>query len=391
MRKMIVVIVLVSALFHIANGADKIPVSSSGEDTALGRRFITAQWKIDPRCVLARGPSNSFDSNVVGDPCIVWDDAINSWRMFYFAAGRDTSGSCATTGIAKSRSAEEIGPGDWEKLGPIEFVNPEVLMNPRGHHKFWIILNPYEYNTPARIEGKYWAVFTVSTPEKHLQVAFTKRLSGPWTVREKPILSPDANFLDGKHCDTPTAYWFENKKTVAVFYKGYPKYTQEKTQPGSPFGSGTILAYWHPDDTLAKKVGVLQRPGQNEAWNQGWMSTPMIFYDKDNEQWYGLINGSPTAPLDDSHREPAPSLGGWVVCKGKELHNIWRPDTLNSPFKYPDDLTEKEREAGLGVNFWRHHLLVTPGGQARIFFNSGAYGKEQMYSLIRTTSEATTD
>jgi hypothetical protein len=51
--------------------------------------------------------------------------------------------------------------------------------------------------------------------------------------------------------------------------------------------------------------------------------------------------------------------------------------------EYPDDLTDKELEAGLGVNFWHHHLLVTPGGKTRIFFNSGAYGKEQMYSLIR--------
>ncbi len=32
--------------------------------------------------------------------------------------------------------------------------------------------------------------------------------------------------------------------------------------------------------------------------------------------------------------------------------------------------------------FWRHHLLVTSEGQARIYFNSGPYGHEQMYSLV---------
>jgi hypothetical protein len=37
---------------------------------------------------------------------------------------------------------------------------------------------------------------------------------------------------------------------------------------------------------------------------------------------------------------------------------------------------------GIGVNFWRHYLLVTPKGQVRIFFNSGTYGTEQMYSLV---------
>jgi hypothetical protein len=45
-------------------------------------------------------------------------------------------------------------------------------------------------------------------------------------------------------------------------------------------------------------------------------------------------------------------------------------------------LAAPEIDAGLGVNFWRHYLLVTPGGNIRIFFNSGPYGKEQMYSLV---------
>jgi hypothetical protein len=44
--------------------------------------------------------------------------------------------------------------------------------------------------------------------------------------------------------------------------------------------------------------------------------------------------------------------------------------------------------AGLGTNLWRHHLLVTPGGKARIFFNSGRYGQEQMYSCVLEPRES---
>jgi len=340
--------------------------------------YMKIKWELDPKCVLPRGPENSFDYKVVGDPCIVWDQDINTWRMFYFASGSQGS----QTGIAVSKSSEEIGPGDWEKLGEIQYTNPEAKMNPRSGHKFWVVMNPYKSNHAAKIKGKYWGIFGSSTPNKYLQVASAEKLSGPWTIREKPILSPDENFFDGKHCDTPSAYWFEEENYVAIFYKGYPKYSQKRAQPESPFGSGTILAYWHPDDSIAVKVNVLMRPGQTNAWNQGWFSTPMIFYDKKNEYWYALINGSPTPPVDESHREPAPCLGGWVICSGDWIDSEWYPDTVNSPFLNIDELTQAEKEAGLGVNFWRHHLLATPKGKLRIFFNSGEYGKEQMYSFV---------
>jgi hypothetical protein len=353
-------------------------INTSDNRDQNSTNFMHKTWKLDSRYILSRGPEGSFDFRVVGDPCIVWDEEINTWRMFYFASGSNGS----TTGIAVSKSAEDIGPGDWEKLGEIEYTNPEARLHPRHAHKFWVVMDPYKPNRASKIDGKYWGIFTVSTPNKHLQVASADKLSGPWTIREKPILSPDENFFDGRHCDTPSAYWFEDKNYVAIFYKGYPKNSQRLSQPGSPYGSGTILAYWHPNDEVAEKVTVLMRPGQTDAWNQGWFSTPMIFYDEKNEYWYALINGSPTPPEDDSHREPAPCLGGWVICKGDWIDTGWQPDTDNSPFMHVDDLSEAERNAGLGVNFWRHHLLVTPKGQVRIFFNSGPYGKEQMYSFV---------
>ena len=350
--------------------------------------FREAKWQVDPRPVLTRSGGNAFDSHVVGDPCIVWDDEIDTWRMFYFAMGRAEDGEeLLSAGMAKSKSAEEIGPGDWEKLGQVKITNPEDFTYETGWHKWWVIMDAYQPNRAAKIGEKYWSIFTCTTPNeeggknKFMQVASADQLKGPWTVIEQPVLSPDEDWFDGLHCDTPTAYWLEDQSRVAIFYKAYPKYAQPE-QKESAFGSGTVLAYWHPGEVEAEKVKILQRPGQSNAWNQGWMSTPQVFYDAANEQWYGLINGSPTAPEDESHREPAPSLGGWVVSGPEGLESNWSPDTVNSPFLYPKDLDQKERDAGLGVNFWRHHLLVTPEGRARIFFNSGQYGTEQMYSMV---------
>jgi hypothetical protein len=66
----------------------------------------------------------------------------------------------------------------------------------------------------------------------------------------------------------------------------------------------------------------------------------------------------------------------------KQDNRGWRVDTARSPFAYPESLSREELDVGLGVNFWRHHLLVTRAGQARIFFYSGKYGTGQMYSLV---------
>ncbi|MFC1633740.1 hypothetical protein ACFL5Z_02770 [Planctomycetota bacterium] len=363
-------------------------LSDDADETVTYRSMV---WEIDPRPVLTRSEGKAYDSRVVGDPCIVWDEEASTWRMFYFAGGYTPDGGWRVgTGMALSKSAEAISPGDWVRQEPVCVVDETAFMNPLGWHKWWIVMDPKTPNRVAKIDNKYWSVFTVTVKSqasggsnKHLQVAFADRLSGPWKVRRQPILSPDADWFDGKHCDTPTAYWFEDRNEVILFYKAYPKVRQD-SQPGSPFGSGMVIARWHPTMAHAQKLRVIQRPSTRDAWNQGWMSTPQVFFDPKKEQWYGLINGSPTAPVDESHREPAPSpLGGWVTCKaGQWLDGDWEPDTLHSPFLFPEDLTREEMEAGLGINFWRHHLLITPGGQARIYFNSGKYGTEQMYSLV---------
>jgi hypothetical protein len=337
------------------------------------------KWTVDPRIVLPRGPAGAFDGGVVGDPCIVWDEDVRTWRMFYFAgAARGVQSHALVAGMALGRSREEMGPGDWEKADQVPLRNPADLL--QGGHKWWVVLDPLASNRAARIRGRYWALFVTTHGTKHIQAAWAEKLAGPWTVVPKPILSPGpTDSPDGKHCDTPTAYWFEAAGEVVIFYKAYPLRAQAG-QPRSPFGSSTIVAHWLPGELTAVKGRQILVPGRDQKWNRGWMGGLQLL-GGERTGWYALANGSPTAPEDQSNREPAPSLGGWLRCGGSAPDAEWRTDTQASPFRYPDQLSEKELGAGLGVNFWRHHLLMTPGGRARIFFNSGKYGTEQMYSM----------
>ena len=71
-------------------------------------------WEIDSRPVLTRGGETAVDRGVVGDPCIVWDETIATWRMFYFASGvhPETGARGRRTAMALAAGAEQIGPGD---------------------------------------------------------------------------------------------------------------------------------------------------------------------------------------------------------------------------------------------------------------------------------------
>ncbi len=365
-------------------------VRAESSDHAVERDITQLAWQIDARPVLRRGEGVAIDRGVVGDPCIVWDDARATWRMFYFASGIDpaTGAKGPRTAMALATSAEAIGPGDWRKIGLVRFTNPEALINANDYHKWWIVMDARQPNHAARIGGKLWALFVASKPladgrlHKHIQAASATSVDGPWTVQRDAILAPGAaDALDGLHADTPSAFWFNDRRCVAIFYKGYPAEPQRE-QPTAPFGSDTLLAVWHPGDASAQKLRIILRAGGAGTWNKGWTSSIQLLPPIGNGPWRGLHNGSPTAPADRSHREPAPSLGGWVFCDGDPIDGNWRVDDEHSPFRRPEQLTPPERAAGLAENFWRHHLLVTPKGQARIFFNSGAYGHEQMYSMV---------
>lgn len=339
------------------------------------------KWKIDSRCVLPRGRADEFDGSVVGDPCVVWDEEVETWRMFYFAgARREYTGAAAhptVAGMALSKSVEEIAPGEWKKAGRVELADTPGR---RSGHKFWVVLDPKRANRAAKIQGRYWGLH-VSGGSKHIYAVHAEHLAGPWTGIAEPILSPNTEGAapDGKHCDTPTAFWFEDLNRVVIFYKAYPLRAQQG-QPRAPFGSSSVIAHWQPGDPAAKKGRQILVPGRGNEFCRGWVGGFQLLGEPG--RWYALLNGSPTSPEDLSHREPAPSLGGWAVCNDRSPDGEWRIDTDLSPFLYPEKLTSEQLAAGLGVNFWRHHLLVTPGSKARIFFNSGQYGTEQMYSLI---------
>lgn len=360
-------------------------LAGSGYDAAAGSadNWMTRRWKVDSCCVLPRGAPNEYDGSVVGDPCIVWDDEVHTWRMFYFAgAGKDheaTPSRWTIAGMALSKSAEEVAPGDWAKAGPVPLADTP---GKRRGHKFWVVMDPLRVNRAAKIRGRYWGLH-VSGASKHIYAVSAERLAGPWTCVEKPILSPNTEGAapDGKHCDTPTAFWFEDLGKVLIFYKAYPLRPQTG-QPNSPFGSSSIVAYWRPGEASANKRHQILIPGKGSEFCRGWVGGVQLLRDSRSSRWYALLNGSPTPPEDTSNREPPPSLGGWAICKGADADGTWEVDAKHSPILRPDQLTATEVKAGMGVNFWRHHLLVTPTGRARIFFNSGKYGTEQMYSMI---------
>jgi hypothetical protein len=305
--------------------------------------------------------------------------------MFYNAASRGDPtprrAEALVAGMALARSSEAIGPGDWSKAGQVPLSNPADLHGGRPGRKWWVAMEPKKTNRAALVDGRYWALFVTTSSNTRIQAAFASCLNGPWTVIREPILSPGADPIapDAKHCDSPTAYWFADRGEFLVFYKAQPERDQ-KGQPGSPYGSSTVAAWWKPGQTVARKDRQILLPGQGKLWNRGWIGGLQLLWDS-SLGWYALTNGSPTPPDDRNTREPAPAVGGWARCGSALPDRDWRIDTARSPFRYPDDLSNAELEAGLGVNFWRHHLLVTPSGRARIFFNSGQPGTEQMYSM----------
>ncbi len=365
-------------------GAPVRETAAAGKVGSGSRAFFLRKWKVDARSVLPRGLKGEFDSRITGDPCIVWDEEAGTWRMFYFASSYGDPGAAVAhvAGMALSASPEEIGPGDWRKVGQVPLANPLDLFGGRPGHKWWVLMKAGEYNQPARIDGRFWALF-VSTEPKVIEAAWATRLAGPWTVVREPILVPgtEAGALDGLYCDTPIANWFEDRGRILIFYKAYPRHPQP-LQPGSAFGSSSVAAWWRPGDARARKAGQIMKPVGGREWCRGWIGGVQLLYDAAARSWYALMNGSPTPPEDRSNREPPPSLGGWAVCDADFPDRGWRIDALHSPFLYPQNLSSEELNAGLGVNFWRHHLLVTRSSRARIFFNSGKYGTEQMYSLV---------
>lgn len=334
---------------------------------------------------IPRGEKGTYDADVAGDPCIVWDPDIGRFRMIYFAQRQDEfGGEVNTNAQAVSISEKQVGAGEWIKEGPLTYTNPEKVLSHQTH-KPWILMDPFKASTAARVEGKYW-LFTVSyqAGRKCIQLAHSDTLSGPWTVQSKPVLEIGAPAdFDGYHVDTITAYWFEERGSILLFYKGYPAVAQAD-QTDSPFGSSLAAAEMKLGDTVARKLGKLISPslGKNH-WQSGWVSGLQLFPAR-NGGWYGLQSGSPTPPVSPEEepdmREPAPSLGGWSFTPEAWPVSGWQAES--KPIIEIDDLPQEAVSAGMQVNLWRHHMLLAPDGNAYLYCNSGGYGQERMF--VRT-------
>lgn len=342
---------------------------------------------------LVRGDAGEYDTSVTGDPCIVLDDSKQRYQMFYFAQTHDDEDGREINQIAQAVSLSEadIGPGRWVKKGPIDITNPNDLLSPQIH-KPWILMDPYRPNCAVCIEGKYWLFAVVYyNSRKHLQIATATTLEGPWTFRSNAVVSPgNLSDFDGYHVDTCTAYWFEERGEILIFYKGYPAQPQAD-QPLSPWGSNLCAAVMEPADLIAEKIGnVIVPNNEPNHWQSGWVGGLQIFPAACGG-WFGLINGSPTPPPsikdEPNIREPAPSLGGWAYSPETWPLEGWTVD--REPIARIESLRTRERRLGVGVNLWRHHIAFAADGYGRtrpyLFCNSGPYGKESMFVWVGPT------
>jgi hypothetical protein len=329
--------------------------------------------------VIERGQPGSFDSSVTGDPCVVWDSGQGCYRMFYFGQKHVDNQEVNVNAHALGRFGPALPPNSWQKLGPIEYANPDDLLG--DAHKPWVVMDPYWPHMPVQIAGDYWLFTTVWHRKiKRIQVATSASLAGPWKVRPDPVLDlGQEGEFDSYHTDTVTAYWFEQRQQILLFYKGYPRHPLPD-QPHSPYGSSSAAAAMCADDKKAQKLGKVISPGPADHWLAGWVGGLQLF-PAAKGGWYGLINGSPTSPdpvdVEPDMREPAPSLGGWAYTPEDWPVRGWEADS--SPIEWIEDIPAEARANGEGVNVWRHHGFVTSEGTMYLLYNSGPYGKERMF------------
>jgi hypothetical protein len=313
-------------------------------------------------------------SHVVGDPSVVWDPEIGGWRMFLFfdPPGHGTSVSTDPT----------AAPGTWSKAEPLRFANPEALpANGGGTHKPFVVMDANRPNVAAVVEGKYWLVtvsFQGNAREKRVQRASASSLGGPWTLEEGELIPRgEPGEFDENHVDAVSGFWFEDQKQFLYFYMGYPLSPQP--WPHSPYGNAIGVASQRIEERAIKRGVALPPSADSGHWTAGYLGGLQLMPGNEH-RWIAIINGSPSAPDrlgNMTSEEPPPSLGGWAYTDSEFPLDGWVAS--DEPLERIEDIPASAVEAGEGVNFWRHHF-ISAGGTLRIFYNSGSYGTEQMYS-----------
>jgi len=323
--------------------------------------------------VLERQKGNQ-DHGVSGDPCIVWDAAIQGWRMVLFY---DPPGHAQAVCLQR----DDLGPGQWKLEGPLPVANPQAV---GGFHKPFIVMDPEHPNQAAQIEGRYCLlVVSFRGGHKEVQRAWSDKLAGPWTFEPEAIIPPGAeNDFDARHTDAVTGYYFPERKEFLYFYMGYPR----KAQAGqlSPFGSAQAVATQKLGEKVATKRGVVLAPCQQAGhWASGWVGGLQLLRGAQH-RWVAVVNASPTAP-DPGNKavwteEPPPSLGGFAWCDEQWPVQGWH--FAPEPIEWVKDIPKVALEAGEGYNLWRQFIHILPDGRAALFYNSGYYGREQLYLKV---------
>ena len=355
-------------------GLTAIPTACHGSDkgaNAAGGMRIPQSWT-RRGLVLAR-QADGAGSGVVGGPCIVWDNDINGWRMVLF---------CSPPGHAQAVCMnDDLGLGQWKFEGALPVVNPDIVGD---FHKPFIVMDPDHSNHAAKIDGRY-CLLVVNFKDGHKQATrgWSEKLAGPWRFEPEPIIPVGAEKdFDAKHTDAVTGYYFPERKEFLYFYMGYPR--QGQPRKISPFGSAQAVATQKLDQKVATKLGVILEPCQQEGhWASGWVGGLQLLRGAEHH-WVAVVNASPTAPdprkRDVWAEEPPPSLGGFAWCDEEWPVRGWHFSP--TPIEWVKDIPKAALDGGEGYNLWQQFIYVLPDGRAALFYNSGYYGREQLYMKV---------
>jgi len=355
-----------------ASLAQQVPQQPMLTKDTQGRFVLPSGWK--RQGVVLERKKEAKDFSVSGDPCIVWDEAIKGWRMVLFY---DPPGHAQAVCLSR----DDLGPGRWKLEGPLPVANPQAV---GGFHKPFIVMDPDQSNHAAKIDGRY-CLLVVSFKGGHKQVqrAWSEALAGPWTFETEAIIPPGPETaFDAKHTDAVTGYYFAARKEFLYFYMGYPAAAQSRTI--SPFGSAQAVATQKLGEKLATKRGVILEPCQQAGhWASGWVGGLQLLRGAEH-RWVAVVNASPTAPDPGKKavwtEEPPPSLGGFAWTDAEWPLQGWHFSP--EPIEWVKNIPQDALDAGEGYNLWRQFIHVLPDGRAALFYNSGYYGREQLYLKV---------
>jgi len=312
------------------------------------------------------------EEGVMGDPCIVWDEDISTWRMVLFA---DPPGHGQSICLHETEGIPDL----WSPVKPLEFEEPQLVT-----HKPYIVQEAHRPNRAARINGQYWLLgVMIRNGCKFVQRARANSLSGPWAWDPEPLIRTGGpGDFDEKHTDAVSGFFFPERNEVLYYYMGYPAMAQSRKV--SQWGNAQGIATQKIDSSVATKLGEYLPPVQQPGhWASGYLGGIQIV-PGNTHRWVALLNASPTAPRPEDtsivREEPAPSLGGWAYCDEEWPVKNWH--LWPEPMEWIEKLPLTALAGGEGTNLWRHHALILRDGRIAVYYNSGYYGKEQLYLKV---------